>query len=339
MFNFDESRIKLMNDLLTIVVPCYNEEAVLKETTKQLLNVIKNLVTAQKISSLSGILFVDDGSSDQTWDIIEQYSHLYQEVRGLKLSRNFGHQNALIAGMETTRAYSDCVVTIDADLQDDVSTIYNFVDKYHEGYDIVYGVRDKRQTDTFFKKHTALLFYKIMGGLGVKSIPNHADFRLLNRRVLDQFVKYQEENIFLRGIIPLLGFKSTKVYYNRAERFAGDSKYPLKKMVNFAVDGITSFSIEPIRVVMYFGTTITAVGFLIALYALIQHFLGNVIYGWTSIIISIWLIGGIQLIAIGIIGEYIGKIFKEVKHRPRYIVEKVITNGISNKNKVKKISI
>ncbi|EST11235.1 glycosyltransferase family 2 protein [Sporolactobacillus laevolacticus] len=312
-----------MNEpILTIVVPCYNEEAVLNETVTRLRAVLVRACREQLISQGSTILFVDDGSSDRTWEIINQYIQEYKEVTGLKLSRNFGHQNALIAGMETATPYSDCVVTIDADLQDDVNAIRKFLIKYREGFDIVYGVRDKRETDTFFKRNTALLFYGVMSRLGVKTVPNHADFRLLSRRVLEEFVKYQEENIFLRGMIPLLGFKSTEVYYNRAERFAGESKYPLKKMLNFAIDGITSFSIAPIRMVTYLGGTVAGIGFLIGLYALIQHFLGHAVSGWTSMILSIWLIGGMQLIAIGVIGEYIGKIFKETKHRPRYIIEK-----------------
>ncbi|MCO7174948.1 glycosyltransferase family 2 protein [Sporolactobacillus kofuensis] len=321
-----------MNEqILTIVVPCYNEEAVLKETVTRLRGVLMHACREQLIAKGSTLLLVDDGSSDHTWEIIEHYIEEYKEVTGLKLSRNFGHQNALIAGMETARPYSDCVITIDADLQDDVNAIKQFLIKYNEGFDIVYGVRDKRETDTFFKRNTARMFYGLMGHLGVKTVPNHADFRLLSRRVLDELIKYQEENIFLRGMIPLLGFKSTKVYYNRAERFAGESKYPLKKMLNFAVDGITSFSIAPIRIVTYLGASIVGIGFLIGVYALIQHFLGHVVTGWTSMILSIWLLGGIQLTAIGVIGEYIGKIFKETKHRPRYIIEKQLVASKNNR--------
>lgn len=308
--------------ILTIVVPCFNEEAVLEETAKQLRAVLSRVCREHLASYGSTILFVDDGSSDRTWEMIDRNIQEYRDITGLKLSRNFGHQNALISGIETARPYSDCIITIDADLQDDVNAIRQFLLKYQEGYDIVYGVRDKRETDTFFKRNTALLFYRIMGKLGVKMVPNHADFRLMDRRVLDEFVKYQEENIFLRGMIPLLGFRSTEVYYNRAERFAGESKYPLKKMLNFAIDGLTSFSIAPIRMVTYLGGIVAGIGFLIGMYALIQHFLGHAVTGWTSMIISIWMIGGLQLIATGIIGEYIGKIFKETKHRPRYTIEK-----------------
>ncbi|MCO7128362.1 glycosyltransferase family 2 protein [Sporolactobacillus shoreicorticis] len=308
--------------ILTLVVPCYNEEAVLKETANRLRAVLLSCAQDQLISFRSTILFVDDGSRDQTWAMIDHYAQENQEITGLKLSRNFGHQNALIAGMETARPYSDCIITIDADLQDEVNAIRKFLIKFRDGFDVVYGVRDKRETDTFFKKQSALLFYQIMEKLGVKMVPNHADYRLLSRRVLDEFVNYQEENLFLRGMIPLLGFKSTKVYYNRAQRFAGESKYPLRKMLNFAVDGITSFSVAPIRMVTYLGGMVAGIGVLIGIYALIQHFIGHVVTGWTSMILSIWMIGGMQLTAIGVIGEYIGKIFKETKHRPRYIIEK-----------------
>lgn len=311
-----------MNEpILTIVVPCYNEEDMLPQSLPILRNVLSQACEETLISTASTLLLVDDGSKDATWSLIETASLHHANVTGLKLSRNFGHQNALIAGMENARPYSDCVITIDADLQDDVQAILTFLRKYQEGFDIVYGVRDARETDTAFKRNTALIFYRLMGAFGVEMVPNHADFRLLSRRVLDQFVNYHEENLFLRGMIPLLGFKSTKVYYNRGKRLAGESKYPLRKMLNFAIDGITSFSIVPIRMVTWLGVLISGLGFLYGLYALIQHFTGHVETGWTSLILSIWLIGGIQLIAIGVIGEYIGKIFKETKHRPRYIIE------------------
>lgn len=311
-----------MNEpIATIVVPCYNEEEVLQQTVPVLRSVLSRACEEQLISPASTVMLVDDGSKDATWMMIEEFAAHYPNVTGLKLSRNFGHQNALIAGMESARPYSDCVITIDADLQDDVQAIHEFLLKYHEGFDVVYGVRDARETDTVFKRDTALLFYRIMKMLGVDMVPNHADFRLLSRRVLDQFVNFQEENLFLRGMIPLLGFKHTKVYYNRGKRLAGESKYPLKKMLNFAIDGITSFSIAPIRMVTWLGVLISGLGFLYGLYVLVQHFTGHVETGWTSLILSIWLIGGIQLIAIGIIGEYIGKIFKETKHRPRYVIE------------------
>lgn len=306
---------------LSIVVPCFNEEAVLAETTKELTEIMDGLVRDRKISPESVILFVDDGSTDRTWRIIEQNSITYAYVQGLKLSRNFGHQNALVAGLETAGAYSDCVISIDADLQDDVQAINTFIDKYHDGYDIVYGVRDKRDTDTFFKRNTALAFYGLMNKMGVRLVPNHADYRLMSRRALTELMKYREENLFLRGIVPLLGFKSTKVYYNRKERFAGESKYPLKKMIAFAIDGVTSFSIAPIKFVMSFGFVLVLVGIGIGIYSLAVWLLDHTISGWTSLILSIWLVGGMQLIAIGVIGEYIGKIFKETKKRPRYTIE------------------
>ncbi|WP_286232391.1 glycosyltransferase family 2 protein [Neobacillus mesonae] len=307
--------------VLTIVVPCYNEEETLEETTKELTRVMENLVSNKKISSESSILYVDDGSSDRTWEIVEEkiVSNIY--VQGLKLSRNFGHQGALIAGLETAKDFSDCVVTIDADLQDDVDAIYQFIDKYQEGYEIVYGVRDKRDTDTAFKRNTALWFYKLMEKLGVKLVPNHADYRLMSKRALDEFVKYQEENLFLRGIVPLLGFKTSKVFYNRKERFAGESKYPLKKMIAFAFDGITSFSVAPIRFVSFLGFLLVLIGILIAIYTLFAKLFSFTTSGWTSLMLSIWIVGGMQLLAIGIIGEYIGKIFKETKRRPRYTIE------------------
>ncbi|UYM81732.1 glycosyltransferase family 2 protein [Heyndrickxia coagulans] len=308
--------------MLTIVVPCYNEELVLEKTTQELTRVLDKLVVKNKISSKSMIFYVDDGSKDSTWEIIEKLTDINSYVQGLKLSRNFGHQGALIAGLETARDFSDCVISIDADLQDDVDAIEMFIDKFNEGYEIVYGVRDKRDTDTFFKRNTALFYYKLMGKLGVNLVPNHADYRLLSKRALDEFFKYQEENIFIRGIIPLLGFKSAKVYYDRKERFAGESKYPLKKMLAFAFDGITSFSIAPVRFVTFLGFVLVFVGIVIAIYTLCAKIFSYTISGWTSLMLSVWLVGGVQLLAIGIIGEYIGKIFKETKRRPRYTIEK-----------------
>ncbi|QAA21567.1 glycosyltransferase family 2 protein [Sporolactobacillus terrae] len=306
--------------VLTIVVPCYNEEQVLHETIKELTRIMNELIASGKITIGSHLLFVDDGSKDRTWNIIEEQSMLSPFVEGLKLSRNFGHQGALIAGLEASRAYSDCVVSIDADLQDDVDAIIEFMDKYHEGYDVVYGVRDKRDTDTAFKRTTALTFYRLMGKLGVNLVPNHADFRLLSKRALNELAKYQEENLFIRGIIPLLGFKQTNVYYNRKERFAGESKYPLKKMLSFALDGITSFSVVPIKLVTVIGSLMVALGVGITIYSLFAWLFNHTISGWTSLIVSIWFVGGMQLIAIGVIGEYLGKIFKETKHRPRYTI-------------------
>ncbi|PEZ04341.1 glycosyltransferase [Bacillus sp. AFS018417] len=316
--------------LLSIVVPCYNEEAMLEETTKELTRIMDDLVANKKISHESIIFYVDDGSADNTWGIIEEKITVNPYVQGLKLSRNFGHQGALIAGLESAREFSDCVISIDADLQDDVNVIYQFIDKYQEGYEIVYGVRDKRDTDTKFKRNTALWFYRLMGKMGVKLVPNHADYRLMSKRALDEFIKYQEENLFIRGIVPLLGFKSTKVYYDRKERFAGESKYPLKKMIAFAFDGLTSFSVAPIRFVSYLGFLMVLIGIGIAFYTVFAKVFSYTISGWTSLMLSIWIVGGVQLLAIGIIGEYIGKIFKETKGRPRYTIER---NSVLEKQK------
>ncbi|MCP1126254.1 glycosyltransferase family 2 protein [Bacillus sp. 3103sda1] len=316
--------------LLSIVVPCYNEEAMLEETTKELTRIMDDLVANKKISHESIIFYVDDGSADNTWGIIEEKITVNPYVQGLKLSRNFGHQGALIAGLESAREFSDCVISIDADLQDDVNVIYQFIDKYQEGYEIVYGVRDKRDTDTKFKRNTALWFYRLMGKMGVKLVPNHADYRLMSKRALDEFIKYQEENLFIRGIVPLLGFKSTKVYYDRKERFAGESKYPLKKMIAFAFDGLTSFSVAPIRFVSYLGFLMVLIGIGIAFYTVFAKVFSYTISGWTSLMLSIWIVGGMQLLAIGIIGEYIGKIFKETKGRPRYTIER---NSVLEKQK------
>lgn len=307
--------------VLTIVVPCFNEEEVLPETCRQLSNLIKRLIKIQLIASNSRILFVDDGSRDQTWPIVYKESLQNEFVKGLKLSRNVGHQNALLAGLFTAKDYSDCVVSIDADLQDDIEVIQNFVEKYNEGYEIVYGVRNKRNSDSFFKRHTAQGFYKLLRRMGVDVVYNHADFRLMSRRALQALELFDEANLFLRGIVPLIGFQSTIVLYDRKERLAGESKYPLKKMLAFALDGITSFSVTPIRFVLIIGFMSFFISLLCGAYFLSLKLLGNTVSGWTSIIASIWLIGGLQLIAIGLIGEYIGKVYKETKRRPRYIVD------------------
>jgi glycosyltransferase involved in cell wall biosynthesis len=317
--------------VLTIVVPCFNEEEVIKDAFSQLSAVIQELMFDALISRDSKILFVDDGSKDNTWDLIEDESEKNQYVKGLKLARNVGHQNALVAGLETAAKQSDCVISIDADLQDDINVIHTFVEKYWEGYDIVYGVRDKRDTDTFFKRNTALGFYRFMGKIGIKLVPNHADFRLMSKRALEELLKYKETNLFLRGLVPLIGFSSTEVFYNRKERVAGESKYPLKKMMAFAFEGITSFSVAPIRFVTCIGFLAMVISAIAGIYALTQEILGNTESGWTSIIISIWFVGGLQLLGIGIIGEYIGKIYHEVKRRPRYAVEKDLYTGIVEK--------
>lgn len=326
--------MRVEKPFLTVVVPCYNEEEVLSESVAQLTNIIQKLVMSESISNKSQIMFVDDGSKDKTWELIQQYSESNEHVSGLKLSRNYGHQGALLAGLTEAHAYSDCVVSIDADLQDDVNAIIEFIEKYHEGYDVVYGVRDKRDTDTYFKRNSALAFYRIMSKLGVNMVPNHADYRLLSKRALTEFLRYKEENMFIRGIVPLLGFKSTKVFYNRNERFAGESKYPLKKMVLFAVDGITSFSVAPIRLLLVIGSVIFMIGVVMGIYAIVQKIIGAVVPGWTSLIVSLWLIGGIQLIGIGVLGEYIGKIFKQVKERPRFTIEENVFEMKCKENKI-----
>ncbi|MDR7235812.1 glycosyltransferase family 2 protein [Neobacillus drentensis] len=314
--------------VLTIVVPCFNEEEVLAETSAQLSSVLLELMEELLISLDSKILFVDDGSRDRTWELIEVENERNPNIRGLKLARNVGHQNALLAGLETAAKHSDCVISIDADLQDDITVIHQFIEKFWEGQDIVYGVRDSRETDTYFKRTTALGFYRMMERIGIKLVPNHADFRLMSKRALDELLKYKETNLFLRGLVPLVGFKSTKVYYDRKERFAGESKYPLKKMLAFAFDGMTSFSVAPIRFVTFIGFLAVLISAIAAGYAITQELLGHTESGWTSLIISIWFVGGLQMLGIGIIGEYIGKIYHEVKRRPRYAVEKDLYTNI-----------
>lgn len=312
-------------DRLAIVVPCYNEEEVLEIASKALREVLQNLVSKQKIAEDSFILFVNDGSKDRTWELIEKEHEKYPvQVRGVKLAGNVGHQFALTAGLITAMERSDVTVSIDADLQDDVNVIEEMIDKFHEGNDIVYGVRKERKTDTFFKRTTAQGFYKVMALMGVKTVYNHADFRLMSKRAVEDFSKYRETNLFLRGIMPLIGYKTECVYYDRLERVAGESKYPLKKMLALAFNGITSFSVKPISMIMGLGFFIVLCSVLAAIYALISYFSGSVVEGWTSLILSIWFLGGVQLLAIGMVGQYIGKIYMEVKQRPRYNIEKIV---------------
>ncbi|WP_210366110.1 glycosyltransferase family 2 protein [Bacillus sp. REN3] len=306
---------------LTIVVPCYNEEAVLQETIDQLKQCLRGMITKRMVSIKSKILFVDDGSMDRTWDIIYKECLEGEMVKGVKLSRNVGHQNALLAGLFSAKDASDCIVTIDADLQDDVSAIYEMVKQFKKGFEVVYGVRSKRDSDSFFKRFTAESFYKLMQNLGVNLVYNHADFRLMSRRAVEELGHFAEANMFLRGIVPLIGFNSTSVFYERKERSAGETKYPLKKMLAFAFDGITSFSVTPIRMVLVVGFISFFVSMLFGSYFMVLKLFGNTQLGWTSLITSIWLIGGLQLIALGLVGEYIGKIYKETKRRPKYIVD------------------
>ncbi len=312
------------NCIIYIVVPCYNEEEVLPETTRQLMPLLEDLMVQGKISRKSRILYVNDGSKDGTWQIV---SRLYQEhemVSGLNLSRNRGHQNAVLAGLMYAKEYCDAAITMDADLQDDINAINEMVDKFREGMDVVYGVRSRRRTDTFFKKFTAEGFYRLMKWMGVDIIFNHADYRLMSRRVLHQLEDYREVNLFLRGIVPLIGYPSDQVYYERQERFAGESKYPLRKMLSFAFDGITSFSIKPIRFILSLGTLIFVISIAILIYSVIRHIIGATVLGWSSLMVSIWALGGLQLLAIGVIGEYIGKIYLETKGRPRFAVQDVL---------------
>ena len=307
---------------LVIVVPCYNEEEVLHETTFQLSALLDGLEKDGKISQ-GNLLYVDDGSKDATWRLIEELSGRNNRVMGLKLAHNVGHQQALWAGLEwASQSDFEAIVSIDADLQDDVQAIVEMTDKFNQGYEIIYGVRKERKTDTFFKKHTAQMFYKFMSSMGGDVVYNHADFRLMSKRTLQALVMHPERNLFLRGMVRSLGFKQEYVYYDRKERFAGESKYPLSKMLSFAVDGITSFSIKPLRLITTCGVVFMLVAIGIIAYALYSFIVGHVVPGWTSLLVSLWFIGGAVLTAIGIIGEYIGKIYKEVKRRPRYFIEK-----------------
>lgn len=314
----------MKQDILYIVVPCYNEQEVLPITTPKLIEQLNALVEAQLIDKESRILYVNDGSIDDTWRLIEQYTQQHPQVCGVKLAGNVGHQNALLAGLEAASERADITISIDADLQDDVAVMRDMVQKYHEGCDIVYGVRRERKTDTWFKRNSALAFYKLMKRLGVKSIYNHADYRLMSRRAVKQLLNYRERNLFLRGIVPLVGYRTDSVFYDRSERLAGESKYPLSKMINFAVNGITSFSIKPVRMVLTLGIIFTLIALGILVYVLIAYFSGRTVSGWASLILSLWFIGGCVLIGLGIVGEYIGKIYIEVKDRPRYNIEKEI---------------
>ncbi len=308
--------------ILYLVVPCYNEEEVLPETSKRLREKMQSLIEKGKIAKDSKILFVNDGSKDRTWEMIEELHQKDAIYQGVKLSRNRGHQNALLGGLMTAKKYADIVISLDADLQDDIDAIDEFVEKYDKGCEIVYGVRSARKTDTFFKKFTAEGFYKLLHLMGGEVVFNHADYRLMSKRALEEMEKYQEVNLFLRGIVPMIGFQTDIVYYERHERLAGESKYPLKKMLALAIDGITSLSIKPIRLIVFLGMFIFVCSIAMLVYSLVQHFLGNTSIGWTSLIVSIWAIGGLQLLAIGVIGEYIGKIYLETKARPKYIIEK-----------------
>lgn len=314
------------NAVLYLVVPCYNEEEVLPETAKQLKQKMNALSEQQKISSDSRIVFVNDGSKDKTWQIIQNLHQEDKIFQGVNLSRNKGHQNALLAGLMTVKDCCDITISLDADLQDDIAAIDGMVEKYYQGCEIVYGVRNSRETDTFFKKTTAEGYYKIMKLLGADIVFNHADYRLMSRKALEGLEQFHESNLFLRGIVPMIGYQTGEVYYARKERMAGESKYPLKKMLAFAWEGLTSLTIKPIKMITGCGALIFIVSIIMLIYSLIRHVSGATITGWTSMMFSIWAIGGLQLLSIGIIGEYIGKVYMESKARPKYIVQQYLND-------------
>lgn len=320
---FPDRKDNRMNKL-AIVVPCYNEEEVLDIAAAELQQVLNDLIAKEKISKESFVLFVDDGSKDKTWELIEKQHKASEQICGLKLAGNVGHQFALTAGLIAAKDMADVTISIDADLQDDTSVIEEMIDKFLDGADIVYGVRNDRKKDSWFKRTTAQGFYKVMSLMGVKTVYNHADFRLMSQRSVEQFSKYEETNLFLRGMVPLIGYRTDSVYYERKERVAGESKYPIKKMFALAWNGITSFSVKPISFITMLGVMIIFLSICAAVYALISLMTGHVVAGWTSLILSIWFIGGVQLLSIGLIGQYIGKIYIEVKHRPRYNVEQLL---------------
>lgn len=309
---------------LYIVIPCYNEEAVLAETSQRLNAKISKLQESGQIASDSRVILVDDGSKDRTWEIIQQLHEENRLFSGLKLSRNRGHQNALLAGLDSSRGKADAVISMDADLQDDINAIDGFLEKYNEGCEVVYGIRSSRKKDSFFKKSTAEGFYRLMNVMGAEVVFNHADYRLLSSRALESLFQFKEVNLFLRGLVPMVGYQSGKVYYERNERFAGESKYPLKKMLSFAFEGITSLSIKPIRMIITMGILMFFISMIMLIYFIVEHFMGYTVDGWTSLIISIWGIGGLQLLSIGVIGEYIGKVYLETKERPRFIIDEFL---------------
>ena len=309
---------------LFCVIPCYNEQEVLPETSKRLKSKMQQLIAEGKISSDSRVVYVNDGSKDTTWELISRLHAEDPLFQGINLSRNRGHQNALIAGLMTVRQICDMAISMDADLQDDINAMDEMIDKYLAGTDIVYGVRSSRAKDTFFKKFTAESFYKMMNALGANTVYNHADYRLMSKRALEGLAQFKEVNLFLRGIVPMIGYPTDVVYYERSERFAGESKYPLKKMLAFAMEGITSLSNKPIKMITNLGIFVFLMSFVILIYSLVRHFMGATITGWTTIIASIWAIGGLILLSLGVIGEYIGKIYMETKERPRYIIEQFL---------------
>ena len=315
-----------MENVLYLVIPCYNEEEVLPETSARLREKINELIGKKKIDARSRVIFVNDGSKDRTWELIEELHQKDKIFGGINLSRNRGHQNALLAGLMTVKNHADMVISMDADLQDDINAIDEMVDKYLDGTDIVYGVRSSRQKDTLFKKATAEGFYKLMNGMGANTVFNHADYRLMSRRALAGLAQYGEVNLFLRGIVPMIGYSTDVVYYERGERFAGESKYPLGKMLSFAVEGVTSLSTKPIRMITGLGFFIFLISIGMLIYSLVRHFMGATIVGWTTLMVSVWAIGGLILLSLGVVGEYIGKIYLETKARPRFIIEQFLND-------------
>ncbi len=320
-----------MNNKLYLVIPCYNEEEVLPETSRRLKEKINSLIEKGKIDKESRIVFVNDGSKDKTWELIEALHKQDAVFSGINLSRNRGHQNALLAGLMTVKEHADMVISMDADLQDDIDAVDEMVDKYLSGIDIVYGVRSSRQKDTFFKKVTAEGFYRLMNAMGANTVFNHADYRLMSKRALNGLAEFKEVNLFLRGIVPMIGYSCDVVYYERGERFAGESKYPLGKMLAFAIEGITSLSTKPIRMITGLGFFIFFVSIIMLIYSLVRHFMGATIVGWTTLMVSVWAIGGLILLSLGVVGEYIGKIYLETKARPRFIVEQFLNEDKSGK--------
>lgn len=315
-----------MADVLYIVIPCFNEEEVLTETTKRLTEKLHKMVDYGLIADSSRIMYVDDGSTDNTWRIIDKQYKSNEYVTGIKLSRNKGHQNALIAGLFEAAEHADMVVSMDSDLQDDIEVLDQFINAYYDGKEIVYGVRKSRKKDSIFKRTTAIIFYKLMRAMGVEIVYNHADYRLMSKRAVEELKNYKEVNLFLRGIIPLIGFETSTVEYDRGERFAGKSKYPLKKMIYFAIDGITSTSVRPIRMITMFGLLCIIFSVVYGIYVLIGHAAGGTVQGWTTSVLLICFFGGAQIMCTGIVGEYVGKIYLETKARPRFIIEEKLTD-------------
>lgn len=311
---------------LFCVIPCYNEEEVLPETSSRLRRKMESLISSGKISGDSRVVFVNDGSKDKTWSMIQDLHRQNPLFQGINLSKNMGHQNALLAGLMTAKDVCDVAISMDADLQDDIDAIDEMIEKYLNGADVVYGVRSKRTTDTFFKRFTAESYYKLVNAMGAKTVYNHADYRLMSRRALLGLAEFGEVNLFLRGIVPMVGYNVDYVYYERAERFAGESKYPLKKMLSFAIEGITSLSTKPIKMITGLGMFIFFVSIVVFIYSLVRYFTGNTIPGWTTTVLSVWAIGGLIMISLGVIGEYIGKIYLETKNRPRFIIESYIAD-------------